>query len=241
MKAADVQRALAAFASPARAHDLQWFFKTGEGEYGEGDVFIGLRVPETRKVAAQFSALPIEELVKLASSEIHEHRLCALVILNTKFQKTSDDKLRKQYFDTYMKLLRAGHINNWDLVDVSAPYIGGWLVGRPDSISLLKKLAKSKKLWERRASIIFTFAFIRVGQIEETLEIAEELIDDQHDLIHKAVGWMLREAGKRNIEMLRAFLTVHASTMPRTMLRYSIEKLSESERKRWLAMKSTSN
>ena len=241
MKAADVQKALAAFASPPRAHDLQWFFKTGEGEYGEGDVFIGLRVPETRKVAAQFVALPIDELVKLASSEIHEHRHCALIILNTKFQKTSDDKLRKEYFETWMKLLRAGHINNWDLVDVSAPFIGAWLIGRPDSLEFLTKLAKSKKLWERRASIIFTFAFIRVGEIEETLEIAEELIDDKQDLIHKAVGWMLREAGKRNIEALRAFLSVHASTMPRTMLRYSIEKLGETERKRWLAMKATSN
>ncbi|MEN9749833.1 MAG: hypothetical protein RL149_911, partial [Actinomycetota bacterium] len=216
MKAADVQRALAAFASPAKAHDLQWFFKTGPGEYGEGDQFIGITVPQSRKVAAQFLALPLEELEKLASSKIHEHRHCALIILNTKFQKTNDEKLRKQYFDTWMKLLRAGHINNWDLVDVSAPFMGTWLIDRPDSLEFLKKLAKSKKLWERRASIIFTFAFIRAGQFDETLEIAELLVDDKHDLIHKAVGWMLREAGNRNIEVLRAFLKVHASTMPRT-------------------------
>jgi 3-methyladenine DNA glycosylase AlkD len=239
MKAADVQRALAAFASPAKAHDLQWFFKTGPGEYGEGDQFIGITVPQSRKVAAQFLALPLEELEKLASSKIHEHRHCALIILNTKFQKTNDEKLRKQYFDTWMKLLRAGHINNWDLVDVSAPFMGTWLIDRPDSLEFLKKLAKSKKLWERRASIIFTFAFIRAGQFDETLEIAELLVDDKHDLIHKAVGWMLREAGNRNIEVLRAFLKVHASTMPRTMLRYSIEKMGETERKRWLAMKAT--
>lgn len=241
MKAADVEKALAAFASPSRVLDVQRFFKTAPGEYGEGDIFIGVRVPDTRKVAAQFLELPLDELQELASSEIHEHRHCALIILTKKFQRSRDEKYRKIFFDTWMTLLRAGYINNWDLVDVSAPFMGAWLVGRSDSLEFLTKLARSKKLWERRASIIFTFAFIRAGHYDETLEISEILVDDKHDLIQKAVGWMLREAGKRNVEVLRAFLKVHASTMPRTMLRYSIEKLSETERKRWMAMKATSN
>ena len=237
MKAANVKTALAAFASPTRAHDLQWFFKTGPGEYGEGDQFIGLTVPKTRSVAADFKNLPIDETYLLGTSTIHEHRLCALVILVNQFEKSRDEKVRKTIFDTWMKLLREGHINNWDLVDVSAHKIGGWLIGRPDAMKTLEKLAKSKKLWERRTSIIFTFAFMRAGSLDESLEIAEMLVDDEHDLIHKAVGWVMREVGKRDIEVLRAFLHAHAATMPRTMLRYAIEKMGETERKRWLAMK----
>jgi 3-methyladenine DNA glycosylase AlkD len=138
-----------------------------------------------------------------------------------------------------MKLLRGGFINNWDLVDASAHRMGAWLLGRSDALEFMTKLAKSKKLWERRSAIIFTFAFIRAGSLDESLEIAEVLVDDEHDLIHKAVGWVVREVGKRDIEMLRAFLHVHAATMPRTMLRYAIEKMSESERKRWMAAKSS--
>ena len=237
MKAADVKKALAAFASPTRAHDLQWLFKTGPGEYGEGDKFIGLTVPKTRSIAAQFKDLPNDETYLLGTSPIHEHRLCALVILVNRFEKSKDEKVRKKIFDTWMNLLREGHINNWDLVDVSAHKIGGWLIGRPDAMKSLEKLAKSKKLWERRTSIIFTFAFMRAGSLDESLEIAELLVDDEHDLIHKAVGWVMREVGKRDIEVLRAFLHAHAATMPRTMLRYAIEKMGETERKRWLAMK----
>lgn len=239
MKAANVKNALAAFASPARAHDLQWFFKTGPGEYGEGDLFIGLTVPQTRRVAAQFKDLSLTEIYLLGTSEIHEHRLCALVILVSQFEKTKDLKSRKTMFDTWMRLLREGHINNWDLVDVSAHKIGAWLVGRDDAMKSLEKLAKSKKLWERRTAIIFTFAFMRAGSLDESLEIAELLVDDEHDLIHKAVGWVMREVGKRDIEVLRAFLHAHAATMPRTMLRYAIEKMGETERKRWLAVKAS--
>jgi 3-methyladenine DNA glycosylase AlkD len=157
----------------------------------------------------------------------------------TQFEKSKDEKARKAIFDTWMKLLREGHINNWDLVDVSAHKIGGWLIGRTDAIKTLEKLAKSTKLWERRTSIIFTFAFMRAGSLEESIHIAELLVDDEHDLIHKAVGWVIREVGKRDIEVLRAFLHVHAATMPRTMLRYAIEKMSESERKRWMAAKAS--
>jgi 3-methyladenine DNA glycosylase AlkD len=239
MKAADVKIGLAAFASPTRAHDLQWFFKTGPGEYGEGDQFIGLTVPQTRRVAAEFKNLSIAEIYSLGTSPIHEHRLCALVILVNQFDKSKDEKVRKQLFDTWMKLLRGGFINNWDLVDVSGHRIGAWLVGRADALAFLEKLAKSKKLWERRSSIIFTFAFIRAGSLDESLEIAELLVDDEHDLIHKAVGWVIREVGKRDIEVLRAFLHVHAATMPRTMLRYAIEKMGETERKRWMAVRAS--
>jgi 3-methyladenine DNA glycosylase AlkD len=157
--------------------------------------------------------------------------------LVNQFEKSRDEITRKAIFETWMKLLREGHINNWDLVDVSAHKIGGWLIGRPDAMKTLEKLAKSKKLWERRTAIIFTFAFMRAGSLDESLEIAELLVDDEHDLIHKAVGWVMREVGKRDIEVLRAFLHSHAATMPRTMLRYAIEKMGETERKRWLAIK----
>ena len=190
---------------PTRAHDQLWFFRTGPGEYGEGDQFIGATVPNTRKVAAEFAALPIDEIFALGQSPIHEHRLCALVILVNQFDKSKDQQQRKKLFDTWMKLLRAGFINNWDLVDASAHRMGAWLLGRSDALEFMTKLAKSKKLWERRSAIIFTFAFIRAGSLDESLEIAEVLVDDEHDLIHKAVGWVIREVGKRDIEMLRAF------------------------------------
>jgi 3-methyladenine DNA glycosylase AlkD len=239
VKAVSVKNALAAFALPTRAHDQLWFFRTGPGEYGDGDQFIGATVPNTRKVAAEFAALPIDEIFALGQSPIHEHRLCALVILVNQFDKSKDQQQRKKFFDTWMKLLRAGFINNWDLVDASAHRMGAWLLGRSDALEFMTKLAKSKKLWERRSAIIFTFAFIRAGSLDESLEIAEVLVDDEHDLIHKAVGWVIREVGKRDIEMLRAFLHVHAATMPRTMLRYAIEKMSESERKRWMAAKAS--
>lgn len=237
MKAADAKKALAAFASPAKAIDQQRYFKTGPGEYGHGDIFIGVTVPLSRQVAKQFASLPLAEIVLLAGSEIHEHRHCSLLILVDQFQKTRDEKVRKKLFDTWMKLLKAGNINNWDLVDVSGHLIGAWLVGKPDSLALLTKLAGSQNLWQRRSAIIFTFAFMRAGSLIESIEIAEVLVDDQEDLIHKAVGWVLREVGKRDIELLRAFLRSHAATMPRTMLRYAIEKMGESERRRWLAAK----
>jgi 3-methyladenine DNA glycosylase AlkD len=238
VKAVSVKNALAAFALPARARDQLWFFRTGPGEYGEGDQFIGATVPNTRKVAAQFASLPLEEILVLGKSPIHEHRLCALIILVQQFEKARDEKVRKVLFEAWMKLLRGGYINNWDLVDASAHKMGGWLVGRVDSLVFLEKLARSKKLWERRSAIIFTFAFIRAGSLDESQAVAELLVDDKHDLIHKAVGWVIREVGKRDIEVLRAFLQVHAATMPRTMLRYAIEKMSETERKRWMAARS---
>ena len=234
MSAKKVIEELSSSASAAKAFELQRFFKTGPGEYGEGDVFIGVVVPDTRKVARAYSNLPFAELEKLLESDIHESRLCALIILTLQFKGTKDSKAQKKIFDFYVQQLKRGHINNWDLVDVSAPIIGAYLIQTPDPYPLLTKLAKSKSLWERRVAIIFTFAFIRVGELDPTIEISELLLKDEHDLIHKAVGWMLRELGKRDGVLLRKFLTDHSKQMPRTALRYAIEKMSESERKRWL-------
>ena len=234
MSARQVLQDLKSYAKPSKAHDLQRFFKTGPGEYGEGDVFIGVVVPDTRKVARAYSDLSFLELKKLLESDIHESRLCALIILTLQFKAAKDSNTQKKIFDFYIKQLHRGHINNWDLVDVSAPIIGAFLIETPDPYPLLTKLAKSKSLWERRTAMIFTFAFIRAGELDPTIDIAEQLLKDQHDLIHKAVGWMLRELGKRNIDLLRQFLTTHAHQMPRTSLRYAIERMPERERKKWL-------
>jgi len=225
---------LTPLASSAKAFELQRFFKTGPGQYGEGDVFIGVVVPDIRKVAHTHKNLSLIEIDKLLDSDIHESRLCGVIILTLQFKATKDAKQQKKIFDFYIKALKAGHINNWDLVDVSAPIIGTYLVDKSDPYPLLSKLAKSKSLWERRVAIIFTFAFIRAGELDPTIEISELLLKDEHDLIHKAVGWMLRELGKRDGVLLRKFLTDHSKQMPRTTLRYAIEKMSESERKRWL-------
>jgi 3-methyladenine DNA glycosylase AlkD len=225
---------LTPLSSAAKAFELQRFFKTGLGEYGEGDVFLGVVVPDIRKVARAHKNLSLIEIHKLLSSDIHESRLCGLIILTLQYKASTDSKDHKKIFDFYIKQLKAGHVNNWDLVDVSAPIIGAYLVDSSDPYPLLIKLAKSKSLWDRRVAIIFTFAFIRAGELDPTIEISELLLKDEHDLIHKAVGWMLRELGKRDGVLLRKFLTDHSKQMPRTALRYAIEKMSESERKKWL-------
>ena len=225
---------LKALAKPTRAFELQRFFKTAKGQYGEGDIFLGLTVPEVRKIATKYKKLPLDEIEKLTSSDFHEFRLCGLVILTLQFKASKERSEQKNIFNFYMKQVKAGYVNNWDLVDVTAPIIGAYLVGENDPYPLLEKLARSKSLWERRVAIIFTFAFIRAGELDPTIEISRRLLKDDHDLIHKAVGWMLREAGKRDIQILRAFLNENAQQMPRTMLRYAIEKMSEAERKKWL-------
>jgi len=230
----NVARDLKALAKPSKAFEHQRFFKTGTGQYGEGDVFLGLTVPEVRVISRKYKNLSLPEIEELTKSPFHEFRLCGLIILNLQFQGTKDFKIQKKIFDFYLRQAKAQRINNWDLVDVSAPIIGNYLTEEADPYPLLMKLAKSKSLWERRISIIFTFAFIRAGELDPTIEISKVLIKDEHDLIHKAVGWMLREAGKRDGRLLREFLNENASQMPRTMLRYSIEKFSESERKKWL-------
>jgi 3-methyladenine DNA glycosylase AlkD len=213
---------------------MQRFFKTAPGEYGEGDIFLGLTVPQVRIIAKDYRDLELSEIEKLTASQFHEIRLCGLIILSNQFKATTDQKFRKSIFDFYMKQMKLGRINNWDLVDVSAPTIGEYLLLVKDPFPTLLKLAKSNSLWERRIAVLFTFAFIRVGDFAPTMEISERLLGDSHDLIHKAVGWLLREVGKRDPFLLRNFLNEHVLDMPRTMLRYSIEKLPETERQKWL-------
>ena len=236
-KAADVKVALAAFSRPEKEATFAWFFKTGPGQYGEGDVFIGAKVGETRSVAKQFKDLAAHEIDELLASPIHEERQCGLFILVGQFNRAKTPEAKQELFDHYLNLVYEGRVNNWDLVDATAPYLGAFLIGKPDSMKLLMKLAHSEKLWERRVAIVFTFAFIRVGELKEALQIAEMLNEDKHDLIHKAVGWMLREVGKKDIDELRKYLSRFAATMPRTALRYSIEKMDEDERQIWLAKK----
>lgn len=220
---------LAAHASDSDAYFAQRFFKTGKGEYGEGDVFVGVRVPDTRKVCKQFRNLPLSEVKILIQSPIHEHRLGAVIILNEQF-KTADKTKQKDIYDLYMEGLDKGSVNNWDIIDTSAEYIPGAYLKNKDK-KILFDLAKSDNLWKRRVAIMSTFGYIKSGDASLTLELAEVLVHDDMDLIQKAVGWMLREVGKRvDEELLKTFLDQYATTMPRTMLRYSIEKLSTQQR-----------
>ncbi len=218
---------------PDKAKILSGFFKTGKGEYGEGDVFLGIYVPIQRAIAKKYTDLDLAELETLLKNKIHEHRTGALFILCDQYKK-SDDKTKEKIFKFYLK--NTSRINNWDLVDLSAPNIvGEWLLKKDKKI--LYKLARSKNLWEKRISIVSTLAFIRTKQLHDTLKISEILINDNHDLIHKAVGWMLRETGKRDEIVLRNFLNKHATKMPRTMLRYSIEKFNKTDRNYYLCLK----
>jgi 3-methyladenine DNA glycosylase AlkD len=225
---------LKAFGKKSRISDLARFYKTGPGEYAEGDLFLGGTVPQTRSVASNYKGLTFEELDKLFKSPFHEARLCAAIILNLQFKVAKSPEARKKIFEFYLKQVKAERINNWDIVDVSAPWMGVNLIEVDDPMPLLIKLAKSKSLWQRRVSIILTFALIRAGDLAPTIIISELLLKDKEDLIHKAVGWMLRELGKRDVMLLRGFLNEHSHEMPRTMLRYAIERLPEKERKKWL-------
>jgi 3-methyladenine DNA glycosylase AlkD len=248
---AGAKAALATFVNPEKQAFFPKFFKAGPGQYGEGDVFLGVTVPNVREVARQFSGLTEAEIYELIQSPIHEHRLLALIMLVAKWKKaqskkTSAPSAQQELFDLYLRLVYEGRVNNWDLVDTSAPYFGMFLIGKPDAMPLLESLARSESLWERRVSIMFTFASIRASKLglglakddfAPTIHIAEMLLHDKHDLIHKAVGWMLREVGNRDLAELRNFLSRYAAEMPRTMLRYAIEKLDAEERKKWLAAK----
>jgi 3-methyladenine DNA glycosylase AlkD len=230
MTAHELQACLRSLGNPQQAAILARFFKTGPGEYGEGDVFVGVKVPVQRKLAKEFRDLSLPEIECLLRSEIHEGRLTALLILVLQFAK-ADAKGRKCIYDLY--LTNTEHVNNWDLVDLSAPQVvGAYLEAK--SRKPLYGLAKSKSLWERRISILATFHFIRQGEFNDTLKIAEILLADKEDLIHKAVGWMLREVGKRDVQALEGFLQPHHRTMPRTMLRYAIERLAEKKRQMYL-------
>lgn len=228
--AADVQTALARLANPEIAEHSQRFFKIGPGEYGEGDRFRGIRVPAQRKVAASFRELPLDQAEALLASPYHEDRLTALFILVLRFEK-GDAGTREGIFRLY--LARTDRVNNWDLVDGSAHQIvGGWLRERDRSI--LHEFGISNSLWERRIAIVSTYHFIKLGEFDDTLAVAEILRDDPHDLIHKAVGWMLREVGNRDRQTEERFLRGHYRSMPRTMLRYAIEKFPEAQRQAYL-------
>lgn len=268
MTAARVQQELAALGSPDKAKASAWFFKTGPGQYGAGDQFLGVTVPEQRRVARQFRDLPLAEIGLLLNSPIHEYRLTGLLILVGQYQRASDttapappprenqshsrgDSAGANQADLVIFYLdhRRG-VNNWDLVDSSAPQIlGQWLLehhrystsgdGRSPTPEVLPELARSPNLWERRIAIVTTQTFIRAGQFDDTLRIAEVLLHDPEDLIHKATGWMLREVGNRDQAILASFLDRFAATMPRTMLRYAIEKFSPGERAYYLKQKLT--
>jgi 3-methyladenine DNA glycosylase AlkD len=230
MKAADIRKELKSMADPDKAAIMQRFFKIGPGQYGEGDIFIGVIVPQSRRVAKKFCQLPLGELRTLLYSHIHEERLVALLILAWSYSVSSSREKEEEIVKFYLDNIK--QVNNWDLVDLSAPNIlGAHLVDRDRR--LLYRLATSENVWERRIAIVATHHFIRNGDFSDTLKIAEMLLQDKHDLIHKAAGWMLREVGKRDAAAQEAFLEKHWSVMPRMMLRYAIERLPESKRRRY--------
>jgi 3-methyladenine DNA glycosylase AlkD len=239
LTAADAVRALEVFANPGRSRDLGWFFKTGPGEYAEGDIFMGAKVPEVRKVAVEFAALPLAEVEVLAHSPIHEERLLADVLLVNRYKKAKHDATRGELFEMWLRLGYEGCWNNWDLVDV-AWLFGDWLISHPNP-ALLDSLAGSSVLWERRMAVLLTFAQIKIGKFDDCLRVAGLLHEDSHDLIHKAVGWMLREVGKVEDDALREYLDETAATMPRTMLRYAIEKQPEALRQHYLGLARAKN
>jgi len=231
MTLAQLKKDLAARGSPAKAKISSSFFKTGKGQYGEGDVFLGVTVPESRAIAKKYAKLPLTDLKKLLASKIHEHRLIALMILLEHY-RSAKPRERKKLIDFY--LAHTKYVNNWDLVDLSAYHlVGDYLLDK--ETGLLDALSRSKNLWERRISIVSTYAFIRAHEFAHTLRIAERLLRDEHDLMHKAVGWMLREVGKRDEKTLKTFLNKHIHAMPRTALRYAIERFPEKIRKEYLA------
>ncbi|MEK7180439.1 MAG: DNA alkylation repair protein [Patescibacteria group bacterium] len=229
----ELKKELHQLKNPQKAKILRGFFKTGKGEYGEGDIFLGITVPQSRKIAQKYKNLSFPDIKKLLASKIHEERLIALLILVHNFTQGSQIE-RKKIYNFYLASTK--RINNWDLVDLSAEKIvGAYIFDKPKNI--LKKLARSKNIWERRIAIVSTFYFIKHNRFGNTLSIARILLGDTHDLIHKATGWMLREVGKRSLATLEKFLNKYASTMPSTALRYAIERFSETKRNRYLSIK----
>lgn len=228
MKLFNLKQELKRLENPNQAKLLARFFKTGKGEYGEGAVFLGIKVPDQRRVANNYSVLSLKDLQSLLNSKIHEHRLVALIILTQQYKKAEN---KKKIVEFYLKNTK--NINNWNLVDISSHYIlGDYLLDKDRAV--LYKLAESKNLWEKRIAIISTFAFIRNNQFEDSLKIAEILLHDEHDLIHKAVGWTLREVGNKNQALEERFLKKNYKTMPRTALRYAIEKFDDKKRQLYM-------
>lgn len=226
----EIQGKLRALADPKRAAVHQRFFKTAPGEYGEGDRFLGIRVPVLRKLAREYRAISLAETRNLLASSIHEERFLALLIMVSKYRAGNEEE-REAIYRLYLDSTR--FINNWDLVDTTAEHIVGDYLRERDR-SALRRLASSRNLWERRIAILATFHYIKLNSFDETLAIAEALLDDPEDLIHKAVGWMLREIGKRDMRTEERFLRKRYKAMPRTMLRYAIEKFPEPLRQRYL-------
>lgn len=229
-KADTITQTLRSLGDPEIAEHAQLFFKTGKGQYGEGDKFLGIRVPVLRKLVSKFRQMPLDEVMALLQSPYHEERLFILLLMVAKYQKgdqAEKDAIYKGYMDNI------GCVNNWDLVDSTAPYIVGEYLHERDK-SILYSLARSNSLWERRIAIMSTFYFIKNSRFDTALALADILLDDREDLIHKAVGWMVREVGKRDNEAEKAFLNPRYKRMPRTMLRYAIEKFPEAERKAYL-------
>ena len=228
MKAREEIRALAN--KEIAQHSLR-FFKTDKGEYGHGDLFLGVRAPKIRLIAKKHIDISITDMQILIRSKYHEERFLGLIILVNKYAKTKDKKNRNQLYKIYVYSFK--YINNWNLVDVTCPHVTGKHLIDKDR-TILYKWAKSEDLWTKRIAMISTFSFIRKNDLEDTFKIAEILLHDEHDLIHKAVGWMLREAGKRDLKREETFLKKYYKTMPRTMLRYSIEKFPETKRQKYL-------
>jgi 3-methyladenine DNA glycosylase AlkD len=230
MTAREAEARLRAIADAETAAGLRRFFKTGPGQYGAGDRFLGIKTAPLRRLAREFVTLPLQEAKKLLCSPDHEARMLALLVLVGAFEK-GDESCRQAIHDLY--LANSARVNNWDLVDASAPaLVGGFLVGRDRGV--LTRLAGSASLWERRIAVVATLHFIRRGEFADTLRVAGLLLGDREDLIHKAAGWMLREVGKRDQAVLEGFLTAHCRRMPRTMLRYAIERFPEAKRRRYL-------
>ncbi len=225
-----LKKELKSLADPERARHESRYFKTGKGEYGEGDIFLGIKTVLKRQLAKKYVDLSLKDVEFLMTSKFHDYRQIALFVITNKYIK-GDDKLRKEIFNFYLNHTK--YINNWDLVDISAhKIVGDYLLNKDRKI--LYKLAKSKDLWEKRISIISTFAFIDEDDFKDSLQIAEILLHDEHDLIHKAVGWVLREVGKKDQDVEEKFLKKYYSVMPRTILRYAIEKFEENKRQKYL-------
>jgi 3-methyladenine DNA glycosylase AlkD len=230
MSVREIRARLRKLGDKERAKNSRWFFKTGPGEYGKGDRFLGIKVPELRKLAKEYQAIPLTEVTDILQSPIHEERLLALLILVRAFSK-GDERFKEKIYNLYLDNTR--YINNWDLVDASAEHIVGAFL-KEKSKKPLSDLARSSDLWERRIAIMATFHFIKGSAFTETLKTARTLLSDKEDLIHKAVGWMLREVGKRHLATEEHFLKEHYKKMPRTMLRYAIERFPEAKRQRYL-------
>jgi len=233
--AADLERAMLAQANPADAAVLQYFFKTGKGQYAEGDKFLGVRNPSTRRTAKAFANLSIEEAAKTARSQWHELRLCSLLILANKYQrKNTPEPAHEDIFRIYTRLALEGFVNNWDLVDLTAPDITG-AYAFVHGVNELEIFASSGMLWQERIAVLSMFPFIRAGEKDIPFKMVTRFLGHKHDLMHKACGWMLREIGKRDREALTAYLNAHKAQMPRTALRYAIEHYPEPERQAFLA------